>query len=175
MAITQDSTRALTVTKREENESYVKMYSLQTQELTFEEKIGGGEDQYIKVKEIEQNPNGQLFAVVYFDDGLFRLRVFGRVSRTPREIEESEVKINELIGIDNSTMVNEEFVDPYITCCWIGEYRVFVNFFHNYTRTHYHFIWDIRLKRMIGEPQVDAQGRPMFHDKPIKIKINSNH
>ena len=58
MAISQDSTRTLTVTKRDENESYVKMYSMQTQELTFEEKIGGGEDQYIKIKEIEQNPNG---------------------------------------------------------------------------------------------------------------------
>ena len=53
MAISQDSTRTLTVTKRDENESYVKMYSMQTQELTFEEKIGGGEDQYIKIKEIE--------------------------------------------------------------------------------------------------------------------------
>lgn len=31
---------------------------MQTQELAFEEKIGGGEDQYIKIKEIEQNPNG---------------------------------------------------------------------------------------------------------------------
>jgi hypothetical protein len=58
MAISGDSSRTLTVTKREENESYIKMYSMQTQELTFEEKIGGGEDQYIKIKEIEQNPNG---------------------------------------------------------------------------------------------------------------------
>ena len=53
MAISQDSTRAITVTKRDEWESYVKMYSMQTQELTFEEKFGGDENQYIKIKEVE--------------------------------------------------------------------------------------------------------------------------
>jgi len=44
MAISQDSTRAITVTKRDEWESYVKMYSMQTQELTFEEKFGGDQN-----------------------------------------------------------------------------------------------------------------------------------
>jgi hypothetical protein len=53
MAMTQDSTRAITVTKRDDCESYVKMYNMQTQELSFEEKIGGGPEQFIRVKEVE--------------------------------------------------------------------------------------------------------------------------
>ena len=79
------------------------MYSMQTQELTFEEKYEGT---YIKVKEVEQNPNPQLFACAYFDDGLFRVRIFGRVSRTKEEIERTEIKVNEICGVDNYTMVN---------------------------------------------------------------------
>lgn len=37
MAISFDSTRAITVTKKDDKESYIKMYDLNTCELTFEE------------------------------------------------------------------------------------------------------------------------------------------
>jgi len=106
MAISQDSTRAITVTKAHDWESYVKMYDMETQEITFEEKIGGDKDQYIKCKEVELNSTGKLFAVCYFDDGLFRVRIFGRITRSVPEIEETEIKVNEICGIDNYTMVN---------------------------------------------------------------------
>lgn len=53
MAISYDSTRALTVTKKDDSEHWVKMYDLITAELTFEEKIGGEPGQYIKCKELE--------------------------------------------------------------------------------------------------------------------------
>ena len=51
--ISYDSTRAITVTKANEREYYVKMYDLESYELTFEEKIGGRPDCYIKIKEVE--------------------------------------------------------------------------------------------------------------------------
>ena len=86
MLISQDSSVAITVTKADETESWIKMYSMQTQELTFEEKIGGSPEQYIKVKEVEQNPDNQHYAVVYQDDGKFRLRIFGRNTRSEVEI-----------------------------------------------------------------------------------------
>ena len=53
--ISYDSTRAITVTKRNEKEYYIKMYDLESYEQTFEEKIGGNPDNYIKLKEVEQN------------------------------------------------------------------------------------------------------------------------
>jgi hypothetical protein len=55
------------------------MYSIQTQEMTFEEKISGS---YIKVKEVEQNHDGSMFSCVYFDNGLFRLRIFDKQQRS---------------------------------------------------------------------------------------------
>lgn len=51
--ISYDSTRAITVTKRNDREYYVKMYDLESYELTFEEKIGGKPDSYIKLKDVE--------------------------------------------------------------------------------------------------------------------------
>ena len=106
MSISFDSTRALTVTKKDDKESYIKMYDLNTSELTFEEQIGGQPDQYVKVKEIEQNSKGNYYATVYIDDGKFFLRTFGKTTRTAEEIEENEVNINEMIGLDDYTIPN---------------------------------------------------------------------
>ena len=71
------------------------------------------------------------------------MRVFGKEQRNETQIGETEVKINELIGLDDYTMVNNDFSDPFITCCWIASDKIFVNLFHSYTLTHYHFIWDV--------------------------------
>jgi hypothetical protein len=78
MIITYDSTKAITVTKYNDREYYVKQYDLETYDLTFEEKIGGGADQYIKLKEVEQSPDGKKYAICYNDDGKFFLRSFGK-------------------------------------------------------------------------------------------------
>lgn len=109
MAISFDSTRAITVTKKDDKESYIKMYDLNTSELCFEELIGGQPDQYIKVKDVEQNPKGTYYACVYFDDGKFYLRTFGKNTRTPYEVQQNELNINELLGINNYTIANQDF------------------------------------------------------------------
>jgi hypothetical protein len=151
VAISYDSTRAITVTKRHEREYYVKMYDLESYELTFEEKIGGEAKDYIKLKEVEQDATGQAFAIVYFNDGNFFMRNFGRVSRTPEEIKLNEVNINELVGIDNWTMVYDGFPDPSITCTFVSSTKVFINCFYNPTLTHYHFIYDTHARKVEGQ------------------------
>jgi len=56
--ITYDSTRAIVTMKRNDKEYFVKMYGLESYKLTFEEKIGGENSDYIKMKEVEQNSRG---------------------------------------------------------------------------------------------------------------------
>lgn len=84
--ITYDSQSAITVTKKDDREYWVKQYSLETYALTFEEQIGGGPEQYIKLKEVEQNAKGNKYAIAYMDDGLFYIRTFGKTTRTKEEI-----------------------------------------------------------------------------------------
>ena len=52
MIINYDSTRAVTVTKKDDRTYYIKMYDLETYQMTFEGKVGGGPNQYIKMKEV---------------------------------------------------------------------------------------------------------------------------
>ena len=82
MIITYDSTRAVTVTKKDDREYFVKMYNIESSQLEIEEKYGGLPDSFIKLKEVEQNADGSYFACVYIDDGKFRLRTFGKTTRT---------------------------------------------------------------------------------------------
>ena len=82
--ITYDSKRAVTVTKKDDREYYVKQYSLETYALLFEEMVGGGPNQYIKLKEVEQSAAGNEHARAYMDDGKFFIRTFGTTTRTPR-------------------------------------------------------------------------------------------
>lgn len=58
LVISHDSSRAISVLKKNERTYLVCMYLLETYEQVFEEVVGGGPEQYIKMKEIEQNHNG---------------------------------------------------------------------------------------------------------------------
>lgn len=83
MIITYDSTRAITVTKKDDQEYLVKMYDLESYEMKFEESFKGT---YIKLKEVEQNDSGKFYAVVFVDDGVFKMRTFGQVTRDSWEM-----------------------------------------------------------------------------------------
>jgi len=50
--ITYNSKFTVTVTKKDDSLFYVKLFSLSTYECAFQEKIGGREDQYIKLRDV---------------------------------------------------------------------------------------------------------------------------
>ena len=129
--ITYNSKSVLTVTKATDREYYVKQYSLETYAMTFEEKIGGRPENYIKAKDVEQNSNGTKFMIVYYDNGWFKFRNFGEKTRTLEEIEENELDINKQLGINNHTMPISNFPEPYITCCFTSDDLAFISLFMN--------------------------------------------
>ena len=140
--ITYNSKSAITVTVKSDREYWINQYSLETYFLTFEEKFGGKPTSYIKLKEVEQNSAGTYFAVTYIDDGQFKLRTFGEVTRTQEDIDENELDINSVLGINNYTMPIDNFPDPFITCTFVSNDLIFINLFHSATLTHYHFFYN---------------------------------
>lgn len=141
--ITLDSSRTLCVTKASEKEYFIKMYNMETFEILFEEEFKGS---YIKMKEVETNASSTKFAVAFNDDGVFKLRTFGRETRSIEEAQASEININELIGIDDKTMAVSNFPDPFITCCFVSNEVLFINLFYNFECTHYHFFYNFEEK-----------------------------
>lgn len=149
--ISYDSTRAICVLKKDDKEVWIKMYSLANYDKTFSEKIGGKEESFIRCKEVEQNSAGNKYAVIYVDDGKFRLRVFGKETRTEETIEAEEFNINAAIGINDYTMPIQGFADPFSTCSFITDDRIFVQLFYNYKLTHYHFIYNHSTRSIEGD------------------------
>ena len=101
---------------------------------------------------MEQTADGKNYAAVYNDDGKFYMRTFGKKSRDPEEALENELDINSLLSLNNHTMCIQTFPDPFITCCFVGDSSLFINLFYNPTLTHYHFLYDLDSKKIIGKP-----------------------
>jgi hypothetical protein len=121
------------------------MYSLTTSVKVFEEMIGGESHQYIKMKEVAQNEVGDKYALVYFDDGKFKLRTFGRDRiRSPEEIGAEEVDINKLLDINDDSMAITALPEPFITCCFIDDDLLFIQLVFVPDQIHYHFLWNIK-------------------------------
>lgn len=148
MIITYDSTKAVTVTKKNDTEYFVKQYDLESYKMTFEEKIGGDPKSYIKLKEVEQSSDGKKYAVVYNDDGVFYLRTFYKETRTDDDIKKDELNINELLNLNNHTMCNQTFPDPFITCTFINDDLIFINLFLNADCKHVHFFYDLKNRKI---------------------------
>lgn len=141
--ISYNSKLAITVTKKDDTEYFIKMYDLITYKQTFEEKIGGLEESYIKLKEVEQNDGGNFFAIAYADDGYFRIRTFGETARASmEEITSDELDINMALDIDNYTMPIDNFPDPFINCCFVTDDLIYANLYHTFTTTHHSFIYN---------------------------------
>ena len=151
MIINYTSTHAVAVLKKNEHQAFIHMYSLKTYKLVFEEPVGRGKpNQCIKCNEMEQNSAGNKFAFCYMDDGKFYVRVFGFEQRDIDTIEREQLNINETFSIDDYSIAITEFPDPFITCTFINDSKVFVNFFYTYSQIHCHFIWDFENREIIG-------------------------
>lgn len=145
ITISYDSQYLVVVTKKSDREFIISMYELGCSHysIAFEEIVGGRLDSYIKLKEIEQNSQGTLFCAPYIDDGMFRLRIFGSENRSNKGASAKELKISELLGLDNHCMPYPGFNEPFITAAFISDDLLFVNLFHNLRQTHYHFLYRI--------------------------------
>ena len=112
------------------------------------EMIGGEPDSFIKAKDVVQNSGGDQFAIVYLDDGVFKLRTFGTVSRSLEEIQKEELNINEVIGINKHTIPISNFPEPFAACTFVNDDLIFVNVFHNESLTHIHFIYSRSTRKL---------------------------
>lgn len=83
---------------------------------------------------------------------------FGIMCRSAEEIEANEVNLNSLLKLDNWTMCLTGSPDPFIVCCFVTDELIFVNLYHNYSKTHYHFFFDItsnEISGLVAQCQID--------------------
>lgn len=74
--ISHDSSKVITLAKSDEHEFFVQMFDVVTAKQIFVERVGGDPRQYIKIDDISELENSDMYAVSYFDLGKFNLRTF---------------------------------------------------------------------------------------------------
>lgn len=116
---------------------------METYDELFNEEIGGNKKDFIKCKEIEQHSSGTLYAIAYNNDGIFKIRVFGKPKRDIVDIEADEINVNELLSLNNFTICNQTSFDPFINVIFIDEDKLYVCLFQNLQYTHWHFYYSI--------------------------------
>jgi hypothetical protein len=84
------------------------------------------------------------------DNGKFFVRIFGMEQRDQKDAERDELNINDTFSIDDYSIAITDFPDPFITCTFIDDNRLFINFFYTFSQIHCHFIWDYSKKEIIG-------------------------
>ena len=107
--------------------------------------------------------------MTYFDDGIFKLRTFSKLQRSEEEIQQNEIDFNSLFSLDQTTMVTDDFPDPYIACTFVTDSILFINFFLNQWQLHYHFLWCTRQRKVVS-----GEGRPTVYDLANRIKVDAS-
>ena len=129
--ITNDSEKAITVSKKDDQTYFVRQYNLtEPYECTFEQNVSG---RYIKLKTVEQNSDGNQYAIGYNDDGRWYIRTFGRTQISEFDQKINEIDLNNLLELNNFTMTSELNHEPFINVCFVDDNRLYVALFHNYT------------------------------------------
>lgn len=102
---------------------YIRLYNLESESMNEYQLTG----RHIKCHQVSQNIFGRVFLIPYLDDGTFKLMVFDNDQVL------CDLHINDLLGIDNSTVSINGVHDPIINACFINDENIFVNLFHKTT------------------------------------------
>jgi hypothetical protein len=76
MIIAYGSKYCLAILKHLDEHYEIRQYSLTTQELLYKKEFHG---EYIKISVVEQNTNGEVFAIAYQDHGKFFVSIFNNL------------------------------------------------------------------------------------------------
>lgn len=86
---------------------------------------------FLKIDTIQQNESGNVFAVVYQDNGTFYLMMFDKKGR--RIVD--DFNINEVLGINNRSVGMKVCTTPLImTSQFLAGDHIFINLYHKKER-----------------------------------------
>ena len=127
------------IAKESEEKIVIVQYDLTNYLLVQEFEVAG---EFVKGNIIEQNDKGNIFSLMYIDNGNWHLLVFD----FDKIIDNFD--INKNFSINNYTLPITGFNQPFATCCFMDDFEIFVNFFHRPTKMHYHFTYNPKEKKV---------------------------
>jgi hypothetical protein len=124
--VTNNAKRVVVVMKKNERMSFVHQYCNKHFVVEFEESFGddhGDDTNFLKMYNVEQNFQGEKFAVPFLHNGLFRVKIFDYY-----KVIGQELNINEILGMRTMTLPLDNMNYPFIACTFVKSTRIFINF-----------------------------------------------
>lgn len=112
----------------------VVMYCTETFEIRSSLTLSGD---YIKAKKVSQNPIGNLFAIPFIEDEVFKITIFNKLDVL------LELDVSEIIGLEQGVRPIDSLLDPLINTVFIDESCIFVIAFDHHTRFLWYFTYNI--------------------------------
>lgn len=112
----------------------VVMYCTETFELRSSLTISGD---YIKAKGVSQNRIGNLFAVPFIEDEVFKITIFNKMEVL------QELDVSEMIGLEQGIRPIDSLLDPLTNIVFVDESSIFVICFDHVARQAWHFTYSI--------------------------------
>jgi hypothetical protein len=112
-----DSTRIIAVMTESEERFTVVMYCTDTFEIRSSLTISGD---YIKAKNVSQNSIGNLYAIPFIEDEVFKITVFNKMDVL------QELDVSEMIGFEKGIRPIDSIPYPLINVVFVDESSIFV-------------------------------------------------
>ena len=120
-----DSTRIIAVMMESEERLSVVMYCTETYEMRSSLTLSGD---YIKAKRVSQNSVGNLFAIPFIEDEVWKITIFNKNDIV------LELDVSEMIGLEVGIRPIDSLLDPLINLVFIDESTIFVICFNHLTK-----------------------------------------
>ena len=91
---------------------------------------------YIKMNNIEQSADGQIFAIAYQDNGHFYVNVIDN-----KGVEKDLLDVSELLSLDSLSKPITGFWEPLITTVFIPGGDLYISAYHRIQKKSYHFTY----------------------------------
>lgn len=120
------------------------MYCTETYEMQSSLTLQGD---YVKVKEVSQNKVGNLYAIPFIEDEVFKMTVFNKYDVI------LELDVSEMISIQHGIKPIDSISDPLINAVFVDESSLFVICYDHLTKQIWYFTYNIIKKQFKMEPQ----------------------
>lgn len=160
MAITYDSKHAICVIRKDDMNYEVRGYDLKTFEQCWSNIFEG---EFLRMNIIEQNLAGEVIALAYQDDGLFKVRVIDNFGETLHEVD-----VSEIINTDRGSKPIEGQNEPMIVCSFIADDNLFISAYHRKERNQYSFTYSYKEEKALSEVSVSNIELSSVRNFPVK-------
>ena len=159
ISIAFDASMLIVLTNKSDARFIITCYDLkEDQKICGRETFGDDDSSFVRIKQIEQYIDSTLYAVVFIEDGEFKLTTLGCESLHENcticcKHRIKDLNLSHLLGLNDYAEPLEDNLDPFIACSFIDEHTLFVNLFHAHPSSmeHYHFFFDMRELKIKGD------------------------